>query len=87
MTEAQRLDNEQTEKKTDWKTACALEAIVSRDIPDHTRDSRCRSHRFCDVTGCLRHKAGCSVPMPTRLTNRRVAGRAGVHYSTCEGRA
>lgn len=54
-----------------------------RDIPDHSLGSRCRSHRFCVVTGCLPHKEHCSDPTPTRLTSKRAVGRAGVRYSTC----
>lgn len=80
------LNNGQTETEEDgWMVR--VRAIVSCDVPDHTRGSRCHSHRFCVVTGCLRHRAQCSVPMPTRLTSRRGAGRAGVHYSTWQGRA
>lgn len=61
-----------------------VRAIVLCDIPDRTQDSRCRSHRFCVVTGCLHHRAQCSVPMLTRPTSRHEAGRAGVHYSIWE---
>ncbi len=71
------------EAKTNGETV-RVSAVVLCDIPDHTRDSRCRSHRFCVVTGFLRRRALCSVPMPTRPTSRHVVGRAGVHYSICK---
>jgi len=59
-----------------------MKGIIKHDIPDHTQDSHCHFHRFCVGTGCLRHKAHCSVPMPTRQTSKRGVGRAGVHYNT-----